>query len=282
MTDKAPGKLYLCATPIGNLEDITLRVLRILKEVDCIAAEDTRHTRKLLSHFEIHTPLTSYHSHSSEAKGEQIIARLLDGQSVALVSDAGMPGISDPGAELVKMALERNIDVIPLPGPTASLAALVVSGFPTNRFTFEGFLSSQGKSRRKQLQALRHEQRTMIFYESPHRLTDTLQDMLKELGERQCAVAREITKVHEEIRRGNISEILDYYKENRPRGEITVIVGGYSGEVPEETESWSGLSPEEHVLLLEEQGLDTKEAIKEVAKLRGIAKREIYNQVHKK
>lgn len=282
MERKEPGTLYLCATPIGNLEDITLRVLRILKEVDCIAAEDTRHTRKLLSHFEIHTPLTSYHSYSSESKEESLIQRLLQGQNIALVSDAGLPGISDPGADLVRQALAENIKVVPVPGPSASLTALVASGLPTHKFVFEGFLSNQRKSRKKQLQELKREQRTLIFYESPHRLTDTLKDMLEELGDRPCAVARELTKLHEEIKRGKLSELLAYFIENHPRGEITIIVGGLpEGEITAaEVAEWSGLSLSDHVALLEAQGLDKKEAIKQVAKIRGIPKREVYAKVH--
>lgn len=281
---KVTGTLYLCATPIGNLEDITLRVLRVLKEVDCIAAEDTRHTRKLLSHFDIHTPLTSYHSHSSEAKGEQLVERLRQGQNIALVSDAGLPGISDPGSELVQQAVDMQIAIVPLPGPSASLAALVASGLPTHRFVFEGFLSNQRKVRRKHLHALKNEQRTMVFYESPHRLTDTMEDALKEFGDRPCAVARELTKVYEEIKRGSLSEVLAYYKANHPRGEITLIIGGADEEAQDDhiEEQWAGLSVEEHVQQLEEQGINLKAAIKEVAKLRGLPKREVYNQVHVK
>lgn len=282
MEHKSQGILYLCATPIGNLEDMTFRALRILKEVDCIAAEDTRHTRKLLSHYDIHTPLTSYHSHSSESKEEHLIQRLSQGESIALVSDAGMPGISDPGADLVRQALDNGIEVVPIPGPSAGIAGLVASGLPTHKFAFEGFLSNQRKTRRKQLQALKMELRTMLFYESPHRLSDTLKDMLKEFDDRPCAVARELTKLHEEIKRGTLSELLDYYSENPPRGEITLIVAGASEEELETKQqaSWSELSVEDHVALLEEQGYDKKEAIKEVARLRGVPKREVYAVVH--
>lgn len=284
MEHKTTGILYLCATPIGNLEDITLRVLRILKEVDCIAAEDTRHTRKLLSHFDIHTPLLSYHSHSSEGKEEQLILRLKQGENIALVSDAGMPGISDPGADLVRLALEQEISVVPLPGASAGIAALVASGLPTNKFVFEGFLSNQRKTRRKQLQALRSEQRTMIFYESPYRLTDTLKDMLQELGDRSGVVARELTKVHEEFRRGVLSDLLAHYDHNHPRGEICLIVGGAAKEERSEelTDQWAEISLAEHVESLLQQGHDKKEAIKQVAKLRGLPKREVYAVVHGK
>lgn len=280
---KERGTLYLCATPLGNLEDITLRALRILKEVSIIAAEDTRHTRKLLSHFDIHTPLTSYHSHSGESKGEHLLQRLRQGEAVALVSDAGMPGISDPGAELVQQAVAEGIDVVPVPGPSAGIAALVVSGLSTYKFAFEGFLSNQRKTRRKQLQALKREQRTLIFYESPHRLVDSLKDMLAQWGERPCAVARELTKMHEEIKRGTLSEVLAYFAENQPRGEITLVVAGLPEEGQNEWESreaWMELPVLDHVALLEREGRERREAIKEVARLRGVPKREVYALVH--
>ncbi|GAB6179076.1 16S rRNA (cytidine(1402)-2'-O)-methyltransferase [Desulfotomaculum defluvii] len=282
MEHKTIGTLFLCATPIGNLEDITLRVLRALKEVDCIAAEDTRHTRKLLSHFDIHTPLISYHSHSSEGKEEHLINRLKKGENVALVSDAGMPGISDPGAELVKLALKNEIAVVPLPGPSAGIAALVASGLPTHKFVFEGFLSNQRKTRRKQLQVLKSEQRTMIFYESPHRLKDTLKDMLQEFGDRHGVVARELTKVHEEFRRGVLSELLVHYDNNHPRGEICLIVEGLTKEdLSQEVEDqWSDTSIAEHLEALIQQGYSKKEAIKQVAQLRGLPKREVYAVAH--
>lgn len=282
MERKVAGNLFLCATPIGNLEDITLRALRILKEVNCIAAEDTRHTRKLLTHYDIHTPLISYHSYSSESKEDQLIERLLQGEDIALVSDAGMPGISDPGADLVRLALENGITVTPIPGASAGIAGLVASGLPTHKFVFEGFLSNQRKARRKHLQALRNEKRTMIFYESPHRLTDTLKDILGELGDRPCAVARELTKLYEEFKRGSISEVLDYYSANHPRGEITLVLGGQPEEEAalEQQDLWSQLTLAEHVDTLVEQGLDKKEAIKQVAQLRGVPKREVYGAVH--
>lgn len=274
------GILYLCATPIGNLEDITLRVLRVLKEVALIAAEDTRHTRKLLSHYDIHTPLTSYHSYNREFKGEQIIRRILEGENVALVSDAGMPGISDPGAELVALAVQAGITVVPLPGASAGIAALVVSGLPTHKFAFEGFLSSQGKVRRKQLTELKREQRAMIFYESPRRLTDTLADMLAVLGDRPVAVARELTKTHEEIRRGGLAEIEAYYRANPPRGEICLVVAGSADdELAAPVDWWAELPVNDHVARLTAEGMDKKEAIKQVARLRGLPKRDVYEQV---
>lgn len=282
MEHKKVGTLFLCATPIGNLEDITLRALRVLKEVSCIAAEDTRHTRKLLTHYNIHTPLVSYHSYSNERKEEHLIQRLLQGEDIALVSDAGMPGISDPGADLVRLALEYNIEITPIPGASAGIAGLVASGLPTHKFAFEGFLSNQRKTRRKQLQALRREQRTLIFYESPHRLTDTLKDIFSELGDRPCTVVRELTKLHEEFKRGTVSELLDYYNANHPRGEITLILGGQPEEevALEQQDDWSELSLAEHVTTLIEQGIDKKEAIKQVAQLRGVPKREVYGAVH--
>lgn len=282
MKHKEVGSLFLCATPIGNLEDITLRALRVLKEVSCIAAEDTRHTRKLLTHYDIHTPLISYHSYSKDSKEEHLIQRLLQGEDIALVSDAGMPGISDPGADLVRLALEHEIEVTPIPGASAGIAGLVASGLPTHKFAFEGFLSNQRKTRRKQLQVLRNEQRTLIFYESPHRLTDTLKDILNELGDRPCTVARELTKLHEEFKRGAVSELLDYYSANHPRGEITILLGGQPEEelALGQQDAWPELSLAEHVTTLVEQGIDKKEAIKQVAQLRGVPKREVYGAVH--
>jgi len=282
MERKVPGVLYLCATPIGNLEDITLRALRILKEADCIAAEDTRHTRKLLSHYGIHTPLVSYHAHSGESKEEHLIHRLLQGETIALVSDAGMPGISDPGADMVRQVLQHGLEVVPVPGPSAGIAALVASGLPTNKFVFEGFLSNQRKTRRKQLQALQSEQRTMVFYESPHRLADTLKDMLAEFGDRPCTVARELTKLHEEFKRGTLSELVAYYSENHPRGEITLILAGLPQEeaAARQQYQWADLSLTEHVETLVAQGYEKKEAIKQVARLRGVPKRDVYAAVH--
>ncbi|MCL5290890.1 MAG: 16S rRNA (cytidine(1402)-2'-O)-methyltransferase [Bacillota bacterium] len=282
MERKGPGVLYLCATPIGNLEDITLRALRILKEADCIAAEDTRHTRKLLSHFDIHTPLVSYHTHSGVSKEEHLINRLQQGETIALVSDAGMPGISDPGADLVRQVLQHGMQVVPIPGPSAGIAALVASGLPSHKFAFEGFLSNQRKTRRKQLQALQLEQRTMVFYESPHRLADTLKDMLAEFGDRPCTVARELTKLHEEFKRGTLGELVQHYSDHHPKGEITIILGGLPPEAAaaQQQEQWADLSLAEHVAALVEQGSDRKEAIKQVAQLRGIPKREVYAAVH--
>lgn len=268
------GTLYLCATPIGNLEDITYRAIRILRECDVIAAEDTRHTRKLLSHYDIHTPLTSYHAHNEESKGEKLITQLLQGTTVAVVSDAGMPGISDPGADIVQLALKNNIPVVPVPGASASIAALVVSGLPTARFLFEGFLPANKKGRRRQLEKLASETRTLVFYESPHRLQNTLADMYNILGDRQAAAARELTKKYEEIIRGMLSELTKHFKQHPPRGEFTLVIAGAEAECQEN--QWNDLSLTDHLNQLITAGMDKKEAIKVVAKMRGIPKREVY------
>lgn len=273
------GTLYLCATPIGNLEDITLRVIRILKECHLIAAEDTRHTRKLLSHYDIHTPLTSYHAHNESAKGEILLEKLMAGQSIAVVSDAGMPGISDPGAALVQRALQQGINVVPIPGASAGLTALVASGLPTARFVFEGFLPANKKGRRRQLARLATESRTMLFYEGPHRLLDTLTDMQQAFGDRPAVAARELTKKHEQFVRGTLTELITYFSTTPPRGEFTLVVAGCDEELA--PNQWDDLSLVEHVQQIMAEGKDKKEAIKQVAKLRGIAKREVYSAVHK-
>lgn len=273
------GTLYLCATPIGNLEDITHRALRILRECDLIAAEDTRHTRKLLTHFDIHTPLTSYHAHNQTAKGPQLVKKLLQGQTIAVVSDAGMPGISDPGADLVQRALKDDIEVVPLPGASAGIAALVVSGLPTDRFVFEGFLPRNKKGRRRRLEKITPETRTLLFYEGPHRLLATLTDMHNILGNRQIAAARELTKKHEQIVRGRLAQLITYFQATPPRGEFTLVVAG-SDETAPQTQ-WDNLSIIDHVNELVATGVDQREAIKQVAKLRAIPKREVYNTVHR-
>lgn len=273
------GTLYLCATPIGNLEDITLRAIRILKECHLIAAEDTRHTRKLLSHYDIHTPLTSYHAHNESSKGEVLIEKLMAGQSIAVVSDAGMPGISDPGAALVQRALQQGINVVPIPGASAGLTALVASGLPTARFVFEGFLPANKKGRRRQLARLATESRTMLFYEGPHRLLDTLTDMQQAFGDRPAVAARELTKKHEQFVRGTLTELITYFSTTPPRGEFTLVVAGCDEELA--PNQWDDLSLVEHVQQIMAEGKDKKEAIKQVAKLRGIAKREVYSAVHK-
>lgn len=276
------GVLYLCATPIGNLEDITLRVLRILKEADLVAAEDTRHTRKLLNHFSIATPLTSYHEHNKTRKTPELLALLEEGRKIALVSDAGMPGISDPGLELVQGAIEAGIQVVPLPGSSAALTALVVSGLPTDRFTFEGFLPREKRRRQEALQQLAGETRTMIFYEAPHRVLATLADLQSIFGERRLAVARELTKQYEEVFRGTAGEALTHFSQASPRGEFCLVVAGgenqgsRQGRVPGRREEWEQLTVEEHVAHLVAKGIARKEAVKEVAKLRGLPKNQVY------
>ncbi|BAF58247.1 MAG: 16S rRNA (cytidine(1402)-2'-O)-methyltransferase [Pelotomaculum sp.] len=276
------GVLYLCATPIGNLEDITLRALRVLREVDLIAAEDTRRTRKLLSHYGIHTPLTSYHQHNRRKKGEYLLDMLESGKNVALVTDAGLPGISDPGSELVKAALEKGIRTVPLPGPSAGITALVVSGLPSDLFVFAGFLPSSKKSRVKELQELRRQRGTLIFYEAPHRLKETLADVLEVLGDRPAAAARELTKVHEEVLRGPLSKLLEYFNEVEPQGEFTLVVAG--AEAGDEAEGVAGAArpgpdPAARVAMLEAEGMGRREAIKEVARLLGLSRREVYRLV---
>jgi len=274
------GTLYLCATPIGNLEDITLRALRVLREADLIAAEDTRRTRKLLSHYDIHTPLTSYHEHNCRKKGKYILELLAAGKSVALVSDAGMPGISDPGAELVAPALESGFRVVPVPGPSAAVTALVVSGLPTGAFAFEGFLPSSQKARRDKLAALLHEQRTLIFYESPHRLRATLADIREVVGNRRMAAARELTKQYEEVVRGTVDEVLEHFREKEPRGEFCLVLAGAAGE-PSQLEKAAppGIDPADHVARLEAEGIGLKEAVRQVARMHGLPRREVYRAV---
>lgn len=274
------GTLYICPTPIGNLEDITLRVLNTLKSVDLIAAEDTRHTLKLLNHFEIQKPLTSYHEHNKKGKGEVLINKLLEGENIALVSDAGMPGISDPGADIIKLCIEEEIPFEVLPGPTATILALVGSGLDTNKFTFEGFLDRDKKKRKERLEMIKREDRTLIFYEAPHRITATLADILNVLGNRRAVIARELTKKYEEFIRGNISELIEHIKQNPPRGEMVLICEGANLEEEAilEQNKLEEISIKDHIILLMEDGLDKKTAIKEVAKLRNISKRDVYKE----
>lgn len=269
------GKLYICATPIGNLEDITIRVLNTLKDVDLIAAEDTRHTIKLLNHFEISKPLTSYHEHNKMKKGPQLIDKLKEGHKIALVSDAGMPGISDPGEDIIRLCIENDIAVEVLPGANAVITALVASGLSTDKFAFEGFLDRNKKKRRERLEILSTDDRTLIFYESPHRLIDTLIDMEKILSDRNMVIARELTKKYEEIIRGNISHIINHFKANAPKGEFVLLLEGGSIEQRND-KSFENLSIEEHIVLYMDKGLAKKEAIKQVAKERNIPKKEVY------
>lgn len=277
------GCLYLVATPIGNLEDITLRALRILKEVDIIAAEDTRNTKKLLSYYDISTPLVSYHEHNQEQAGEKILQWLGEGKTVALVSDAGMPCISDPGADIVRKAVEADFAVVPIPGANAALTALIASGLSPQPFYFFGFLHRSSKERKKQLSLLKNRKETLIFYEAPHRLQDTLKDMEAVLGNRNIVLARELTKKFEEFLRGTVEEAVQWTKDNEVRGEFCIIIeGSQDGEESEdEAPYWSNMTIKEHVeLLMKEKQLASKEAIKEVAKLRGIPKREVYQEYH--
>ena len=270
------GTLYLCATPIGNLEDMTFRAVRILKEVDVVAAEDTRHTRKLLTHFDIHTPLVSYHEHNKLGRGPELIERLLAGESIACVSDAGMPGISDPGSHLAMLAIEAGIAVTPVPGANAGLSALIASGLDTTEFHFIGFLSKQKKNRLETLARIKPIQGTLIFYESPHRLKDTLGELLDVLGDRSIVAARELTKKFEEFRRGTITELIAYYKEEAPRGEFTLIVNGAGEEEARVEEETIDMTVEEELILLIENGTEKKEAIRQVARRRNMPKREVY------
>ena len=272
------GKLYICPTPIGNLEDMTYRTIRILNEVDLIAAEDTRHSIKLLNHFEISKPLTSYHEHNKDSKGGYLINKLLEGENIALISDAGMPGISDPGEDIIKQAIEHNIDIEVLPGATASITALVGSGLETAKFAFEGFLDRDKKVRRNQLEELKEERRTIIFYESPHRLKDTLKDMLKVLGNRRIAVNREITKKYQEIIREDIETVINIFNEKEVKGEFVLIVEGGKGEKTVQN-SYEDLTEREYVITLMENGMDKKDAIKTVCKDRKLKKDVVYKQV---
>jgi len=268
------GTLYIVSTPIGNLEDITLRAIRVLKEADVIAAEDTRHTQKLLSRYDIHTPLTSYHDHNKEEKAPVLVARLLDGKSVALVSDAGTPGISDPGYFLINLAVHENIPVVPIPGATAAVAALSVSGLPTDSFVFEGFLPNRHAARIKKLEELAAEKRTLVLYEAPHRIIGTIEDMLQVFGDRKAVLTRELTKVHEEVIRGSLSEVLDRLRKGSIKGEFTITVHG-AGEAPKQAD----IDPAEYLQnLILHRGLSTKEAITVTAKELGLPKKTIYKE----
>lgn len=272
------GKLYICPTPIGNLEDITYRTLRVLNEVDLIAAEDTRHSVKLLNHFEISKPLTSYFEHNKDTKGIYLINKLLEGENIALISDAGMPGISDPGEDLIKLAIENNIEVDVLPGASAFVIALVGSGLNTHKFAFEGFLDRDKKLRRKRLEEIQEEDRTMIFYESPHRLKDTLKDMLKFFGNRKIAVNRELTKKYQEVIREDIETVINIFNEKEVKGEFVLIVDGFKGEKTLANDH-SNLNEREYVEVLLSEGMSKKDAIKVVCKERKLKKDFVYKQV---
>lgn len=275
------GSLYLCATPIGNLEDITLRVLRILKEVDLIAAEDTRNSIKLLNHFEIKTKMTSYHEYNKVEKAVYLVEKMKQGMNVALITDAGTPGISDPGEELVGQCYEEGIPVTSLPGACACITALTMSGLPTRRFAFEAFLSYDKKERAEILDSLKNETRTIIIYEAPHHLKKTLKECRAYLGNRRMTVCKELTKKHEKKMRASLDEVIAFYEKNEPRGEYVLIFEGKSRQElkEEEQENWTRLSLEEHMKLYEEKGMDRKAAMKAVARDRGISKRDVYQEL---
>ncbi|MDF2540974.1 MAG: rsmI [Herbinix sp.] len=272
------GILYLCATPIGNLEDITFRVIRTLKEVDLIAAEDTRHSIKLLNHYEIKTPMTSYHEHNKIEKAKYLVERLLEGQNLALITDAGTPGISDPGEELVRQAYAAGIEVTSLPGACAAVTALTLSGLSTRRFTFEAFLPTDKKEKQSVLKELQKDTRTLILYEAPHRLLKTLKELLEVLGDRNITVIKELTKKHETVHQTTISNAIDYYNREEPKGEYVLVLEGASREEmdQESKDQWSQMTVQEHMKIYLDRGIDKKEAMKEVAKDRGVSKRDIY------
>lgn len=272
------GKLYLCATPIGNLEDITFRVLRTLKEVDLIAAEDTRNSIKLLNHFDIHTPMTSYHEYNKIEKAEVLIRKMQEGSNIALITDAGTPGISDPGEDLVRMCYESGIEVTSLPGPAACITALTLSGLATRRFAFEAFLPSDKKERQAVLAELVNETRTIILYEAPHRLLKTLKELRDTLGNRKMTLCRELTKKHETAFASTIDDLLKFYEAQEPKGECVLVIEGRSRTelIEKERARFEELSIEEHMQQYLDQGMDKKEAMKAVAKDRGVSKRDIY------
>ena len=272
------GKLYLCATPIGNLEDITLRVLRILSEVDLIAAEDTRHSIKLLNHYEIKTPMTSYHEHNKISKAITLVESMKAGKNIALITDAGMPGISDPGEELVALCYEEGIEVTVLPGASAVVSALALSGLATRRFCFEGFLPTDKKLRTKILNSLTEETRTIILYEAPHHLIKTLVEIHETLGNRKVSLCKEITKKFENVKRNNLSNLIDMLRNEDIKGEFVIVIEGKSFETinEEKIKEWEKLSISEHILHYVNKNIDKKDAMKLVAKDRGISKRDVY------
>lgn len=276
------GTLTLCATPIGNLEDITYRVVRTLQEVDFIAAEDTRHTRKLLNHFDIHTKLISYHEHNKMEKGKELIELLKQGKNLALVTDAGTPGISDPGEDIVKLAIEEGITVTSAPGAVAGITALILSGQSTRRFIFEGFLPTDKKERKALLESLKSETRTTILYEAPHRLNKTLELLYEALGDRSITVTKELTKKFEFIHKTTLSGAINYFEEVEPKGEFVLVLAGKDLKTLQEEDQkvWEEMSIEEHMNLYINKGMDEKTAMKQVAKDRGVSKRDIYAYLH--
>lgn len=276
------GKLYLCATPIGNLGDVSPRCIEVFNSVDIIAAEDTRRTLQLLNHFGISKPLTSYHEHNKREKGGYIISLLKDGKNAALVSDAGTPAISDPGEDLVKLCIENDIEVTSIPGAAAAINALILSGLPTRRFAFEGFLSVNKRHRKEHLESIKNDTHTLIFYEAPHKLRNTLNDMAEAFGsDRKIALARELTKIHEEVKRCTIAEAVRFYEDNNPRGEYVLVIEGASDEQRIEENDWDSLSVKEHVDKYIAEGMTSKDAVKKAAQDRNLPKRDVYNEYHR-
>lgn len=275
------GTLYLCATPIGNLEDMTFRAVRTLQEVDLIAAEDTRNSIKLLNHFEIKTPMTSYHEYNKIEKGRKLVEKLLNGENIALITDAGTPGISDPGEELVAMCHEAEITVTAVPGAAACITALTISGLPTRRFAFEAFLPTDKKERQAVLDGMKNETRTIVMYEAPHRLIRTLAVLRETLGNRRISICRELTKKHETVFNTMIDDALSYYEGHEPKGECVLVIEGKSiDEIrKEERAQWEEMSVGEHMDIYLKKGMNKKEAMKQVAKDRGVGKREIYQML---
>ncbi len=273
--------LYVCGTPIGNMEDMTYRAVRILSEVDLIAAEDTRNTLKLMNHFNIKTKLTSYHEHNKETKGPQLIELLKKGMDIAIVTDAGMPGISDPGEDIIRLCYENDIDVTIVPGPTAAVTAAVLSGLKCRSYIFEGFLPKSKRQRAEVLERLKNETRTTVFYEAPHHLVSTLEEIYDAVGERNCAVERELTKKHEAVERGKLSSILEYFGKNEPKGEFVIVIEGIASDElrNKELTKYDDISIKEHFEKYISQGLDEKNAMKQVAKDRNIGKRDVYKEV---
>lgn len=269
------GILYICPTPIGNLEDITLRTLKVLEKVDLIAAEDTRRTLKLLNYYEIKKPLTSYHEHNKVEKGQVLIEKLKKGMNIALVTDAGMPGISDPGEDIIRLAIENQVEIVALPGASAFITGLVLSGLSTEKFVFEGFLPSKKKDRRGELEKLIEEKRTIILYEAPHRLLDLLKDIEAILGNRRIAIARELTKIHEEVFRGYTLEAIQNFEKDKPRGEFVIIIEG--AKIREE-DPYEDISIKEHLKLYVDEGLSKKDAVKKVSELRKVPKNLVYKE----
>ena len=276
------GVLYLVGTPIGNLSDISERALKVLSEVDFIAAEDTRNSGKLLSYFDIKKPMVSYFEHNKRERGEMIVSRIEAGESCALITDAGMPAISDPGEDIVRICAERGVPVSVVPGPCAAVSALAMSGLFTGKFVFEGFLSTANNERREALESLQNERRTIIFYEAPHKLRGTLADLMKAFGDRKISLCRELTKLNEEVLRMTLSEAIAYYEENQPRGEYVLVLEGASKEEQKANAFWAEMDEFAHVAYYTEKGLSKNDAIKAAAKDRGGGKSEIYNIVMKK